>query len=167
MNTSMIRVHIFCVFCAFFFLLSASTVAGAISSNVVPSDNTEIGTGQISIDSVTIVCGEGTATVHVMYSLTDVTHFLFIVFGSSSLERSIVEMLGFTDAIVVSVGSGEAELILSDIATVYGDGIYWLPAHTFQTVIPTIEVITPQETFVYHDTMDLAGIAYYAPEGSL
>ena len=163
----MIRVHLFCVFCALLFLVSVSTVAGELSSNSVPSEDTEISTSQISIDSITIVCGEGTATVHVMYSLTDVTHFLFIVFGSSSLERSISEMLGFTDATVVSVGAGEAELILSDIATVYGDGIYWLPAHTFQNVIPIVEVVTPQETFTYHDTMDLAGIAYYAPEGSL
>ena len=151
--------------------MSVSTVTGAIPSDIVSSDsgeNSEIsGTGQISIDSVAIVCGEGTATVYVTYSLTDVTHFLFIVFGSSSLERNIVEMLGFTDALVVFVGAEEAELILSDIATVYGDGIYWLPAHTFQTVIPTVEVVTPQETFVYSNITELPGIAYYASKGSL
>jgi hypothetical protein len=150
--------------------MSASAVSGTLSLDIVSNDldeNSEIsGSGQISIDSVTVVCGEGTATVYVTYSLTDVTHFLFIAFGSSFLERNIVEMLGFTQPLVISVGAEEAELILSDIATVYGDGIYWLPAHTFQTTIPTLEVVTPQETFSYSNITELSGIAYYASEKS-
>jgi hypothetical protein len=171
-NDSMIRTHIFFVFCAFSLLVSASMVTGAVSQNTIlynnSSDSSEIpGSGQMSFDSVVIVCGEGRATVHVTYSLTDVPRFLFLVFGSSSLERIIMETLGFTDARVVSVGAEEADLILHDVATVYGDGVYWLPAHTFQTVIPTVQIITPQEVVAYHDTMEISGIAYYAPKDSL
>ena len=167
----MIRVHVFFLFCVFFLFLSTSMVTGAIPLDVVPNDSSESsessGSGQISIDSVTIVCGEGTATVYVTYSLTDVTHFLFFIFGSSSLEKDIVEMVGFTDAVVVFVGAEEAELTLSDIATVYGDGIYWLPAHTFHTMIPIVEVVTPQETFIYSSITELPGFVYYASTGSL
>jgi len=78
-----------------------------------------------------------------------------------------LEMLGFTDAVVVFVGAEKAELTLSDIATVYGDGIYWFPAHAFQTMIPAVEVVTPQETFRYSNISELSGIAYYASKGSL
>ncbi|MDR2855497.1 MAG: hypothetical protein LBV40_05015 [Methanomicrobiales archaeon] len=146
-------------------MVTGTTPADVISNDL--NENSDIsGSGQISIDSVTIVCGEGTATVYVTYSLTGVTHFLFFVFGSSSLERDIVEMLGFTDALVVFVGAEEAELMLSDIATVYGDGIYWLPAHTFQTMIPTVEVVTPQQTFTYSNITELSGMVYYASYAS-
>jgi len=166
----MIRMDIFFILCVSvsFLLVSASTVAGAVSPDFISYNNNEVSvSGQISIDSLVIACGEGRATVHVTYSLTEVSRFLFFVFGSSSLEQIIVETLGFTDAHVVSVGAEEAELILSDIATVYGDGIYWLPAHTFQTMIPTVEIITPQEIITYHNVMELSGIAYYAPKDSL
>jgi len=167
-NNSMIRMYIFFVFCAFSLLLGANIVTGAVSQDTISYNNSELpGSGQISIDSVVIVCGEGRATVHVTYSLTDVPRFLFLIFGSSSLERIIMETLGFTDAHVVSVGAEEAELILRDVATVYGDGMYWLPAHTFQTMIPTVQIITPQEVVTYHDTMELSGIAYYAPKDFL
>ena len=160
--------HIFFVLCVFSLLVSVSMVTGAVTQNTISYNNSELsGSGQISIDSVVIVCGEGRATVHVSYSLAEVPRFLFLVFGSSSLERIIMETLGFTDVHVVSVGVEEAELILRDIATVYGDGMYWLPAHTFQTMIPTVEIITPQEIVTYRDTMELSGIAYYAPKDSL
>jgi hypothetical protein len=164
----MIRIRTFFVLCVFSLLLSASTVVGAVSPNIISYDNNVASaSGQISIDSVVIVCGEGKATVHVTYSLAEVHRFLFLVFGSSSLEQVIMEKLGFINAHVVSVGAEEAELVLRDVATVYGDGIYWLPAHTFQTMIPTVEVITPQEIITYHNIMELSGIAYYAPKDSV
>jgi hypothetical protein len=148
--------------------LSVSTVIGAVSPDVLSYSNNEAsGSGQISIDSLVIACGQGRATVHVTYSLTEVSRFLFFVFGSSSLERNIMEILGFTDVHVVSVGVEEAELVLRDVATVYGDGMYWLPAHTFQTMIPTVEVITPQGIITYHNIMELSGLAYFAPKDSL
>jgi len=159
----MIRIYIFFVFCLFSLLLSASMIVEAVSPNIISYNNNEASSSeQIFINSVVILCGEGQAAVHVTYSLTEVFRFLFLVFGSSSLERIIIETLGFTDVNVVSVGAEEAELILYDIATVYGDGIYWLPAHTFQTMIPTVEIITPQETFIYNNITEFSGIAYYA-----
>ena len=163
----MIQRHILSVFCVFSLLLSASTVVGEFSPNSISYNNEASGSGPISIDSVVIVCGEGRATVYVTYSLADLSSFLYLVFGSSSLERSIMETLGFTDSYVVSVGIEEAELVLRDIATVYGDGIYWLPAHTFQTMIPTVEIRTPQEIITYHNIVELSGFAYYAPQDSL
>jgi hypothetical protein len=124
---------------------------------------TEIaGFGQIAIDSVSIHCGEGTATVDVVYTLTEISRFLFLVFGSSSLERNILDILGFTNAQIESVGYDKAELILNDVATVYGDGTYWLPAHTFHTMIPIVEIITPQEVHIYKNITEFSGIAYYA-----
>jgi len=167
----MFRMHTLFVFCVFL-ILSASTVIGADFQNPSSNNNfsnnydTSGGSGSVSIDSVAIVCGEGKANVYVTYSLADVSSFLYLFFGSSSIERAIMDIIGFTDAHFVSVGADEAELVLTDIATVYGNGMYWLPAHTFQTMIPTVEIITPQEKITYHNIMELSGIAYYAPQGS-
>ena len=158
LGNQMIWIHIACVLCTLLLILGANFISGGMSSNA-----SEIpGSGQIVIDSIRIHCGEGTATVDVVYTLTEISRFLLLVFGSSSLERNIVDILGFTNVHIESVGYDKAELILSNVATVYGDGTYWLPAHTFHTMIPIVEIITPQEVHIYKNVTEFSGIAYYA-----
>ena len=55
-----------------------------------------------------------------------------------------------------------ADLKVYDVQPVYGDGLYWFPAHNFGCVIPEVVISTNLSTERYENISALEnGIVYY------
>lgn len=51
---------------------------------------------------------------------------------------------------------------MKNISNDYGGGSYWLPAHTFGVVVPSLTIITPQDVKHYENVSDFPdGLGYF------
>jgi hypothetical protein len=55
-----------------------------------------------------------------------------------------------------------ADLKVYDVQPVYGDGLYWFPAHTFGCEIPKVVISTNLSREMYENVSSLEnGVVYY------
>ena len=137
---------------SFFLLISANSVLAAD-----PEAH-----GYISIHSVDIDLQPGYADVHVTYTLDDAFRFLILMFGENDVKTRLLDMLNFENTTLVRMDYESADLKIYDISQVYGDGLYWFPAHEFGTSIPNLTVRSNQSCQQFENVTRLKnGIAYY------
>ena len=118
--------------------------------------------GYIDIHNLTISLKPGYAEVHLTYTLDDAFRFLILMFGENDVKTRLLNMLEFDNATLERMDYESADLKIYDIKPVYGDGLYWFPAHQFGTVIPNLTIISNQSRQEFHNTTQIKnGIVYY------
>ncbi len=119
--------------------------------------------GYIKVDDVTVQLENGTAIIHVNYSVDESTRFIFFLFGKQDLRNKLLKILNYDDARMKSINLSSAEFVVEDAAFSYGNGIYWYPSHDFNVAIPTLTVKTPQMTKNFTMAKQFpAGMGYFA-----
>lgn len=118
--------------------------------------------GYLSINSVIITLKAGYADVHVEYTQEDAFRLLAFMFGENDIRNRLQKYLAFSNTTVLSLNSTAADMKVYDVQPVYGDGLYWFPAHTFGCVIPEVIVNTNLSSERYENISKLEnGIVYY------
>lgn len=118
--------------------------------------------GYICLQTVNISLQPGYADLHVTYNLDDAFRFLILMFGENDVKIRLMEMLAFENATITRMDFDSAELKIYDIKPVYGDGLYWFPAHRFGTNIPFLNISSNQSSYQYENITRLEeGIVYY------
>lgn len=118
--------------------------------------------GYLSINSVTISLKPGYADVHAEYSLEEAFRLLAFMFGENDIRTRLLNKLAFSNATITSMNNSAADLIVYDVEQVYGDGLYWFPAHTFGCEIPEVIINTNLSSERHENISKLEnGIVYY------
>lgn len=118
--------------------------------------------GYLTVNSVDISLKPGYADVHVTYSLEDAFRFLVLVLGENDMRSRLLAQLNFSNASVLMMNYTDADIRIYDIQTVYGDGLYWFPAHEFNINIPDVVIRTNQSCEEYENISRLEnGIVYF------
>ncbi|PWR74647.1 hypothetical protein ACKUB1_01410 [Methanospirillum stamsii] len=118
--------------------------------------------GYLSINSVTISLKPGYADVHAEYSLEEAFRLLAFMFGENDIRTRLLNKLAFSNATITSMNYSAADLIVYDVEQVYGDGLYWFPAHTFGCEIPEVIINTNLSSERHENIGKLEnGIVYY------
>ena len=119
--------------------------------------------GYITIESVDITLEEGKANINVQYTLDEPTRVIVLLLGKQDLKNRLLTVLNYDDAEVKSVDLNSAELVVDDVSYSYGRGVYWFPSHTFNVLIPTLRITTPQVSREYEGVNEIPnGIGYFA-----
>lgn len=118
--------------------------------------------GYLRIESVMISLMPGYAEVHTEYVLEDAFRVLAFMFGENDIRSRLLQKLAFSNVSVISMNYTAADLKVYDVQPVYGDGLYWFPAHNFGCVIPEVVISTNLSTERYENISALEnGIVYY------
>ncbi|MBN1168029.1 MAG: hypothetical protein JXA44_13010 [Methanospirillaceae archaeon] len=118
--------------------------------------------GYITVTGMNITLKEGFAELHLDYEIDDGMRILALLFGNADLKTKIIDMLGFYDAEIESVDLDSADIVISDLEVIYGEGLYWFPPHQFQVTVPELTIITPQDRITYSRVTGIPdGICYY------
>ncbi|MDD3574803.1 hypothetical protein [Methanospirillum sp.] len=118
--------------------------------------------GYLRIESVMISLMPGYAEVHTEYVLEDTFRVLAFMFGENDIRSRLLQKLAFSNVSVISMNYTAADLKVYDVQPVYGDGLYWFPAHNFGCVIPEVVISTNLSTERYENISALEnGIVYY------
>lgn len=118
--------------------------------------------GYIDIHNVTINLKPGYADVHVTYALDDAFRFLILMFGENDVKTKLFSLLNFENATLERMDFDSADLKVYETKPVYGDGLYWFPAHNFGTTIPNLTIISNQSVqHLENVCMIPNGIVYY------
>ncbi|HQB99792.1 MAG TPA: hypothetical protein PKX11_04480 [Methanospirillum sp.] len=118
--------------------------------------------GYLRVESVTISLMPGYADVHTEYTLEDAFRVLAFMFGENDIKSRLLQKLAFSNVSVVSMNFTAADLKVYDVQPVYGDGLYWFPAHSFGCVIPEVVISTNLSTERYENIASLEnGVVYY------
>jgi hypothetical protein len=119
--------------------------------------------GYITIEAVDITMDEGKANINVQYTLDEPTRVIVLLLGKQDLKNRLLTVLNYEDAEVKDIDLNSAELVVDDVSYSYGKGVYWLPSHTFNVLIPTLRITTPQVSREYADINEIPnGIGYFA-----
>ena len=102
--------------------------------------------GYIKVQDVTVQLDNGTAVIHVNYSVDEGTRFIFFLLGKQDLKKKLLKILNYEDAQITRIDLSSADFIVEDAAFSYGNGIYWYPSHEFNVAIPNLTIHTPQVT---------------------
>ena len=117
----------------------------------------------ITVEDVSIHLDNGTANIHVNYSVDEGTRFIFFLFGKQDLRNKLLKILNYDDAQIKYINLSSAEFTVKSASFSYGDGIYWYPSHQFNVAIPVLTVQTPQATRVFSMAKEFpAGMGYFA-----
>lgn len=100
----------------------------------------------ITVNEVQIRLDNGTADVHVNYSVDEGTRFIFFLLGKQDLKNKLLKILNYDDAKIQRIDLSSADLIVYNASLSYGKGVYWYPAHKFNIVIPSLIIQSPQAT---------------------
>jgi hypothetical protein len=88
---------------------------------------------------------------------------IVLLLGKQDLKNRLLTVLNYEDAEVKNLDLNSAELVVDDVSYSYGRGVYWFPSHTFNVLIPTLRVTTPQVSREYADVNEIPnGIGYFA-----
>lgn len=118
--------------------------------------------GCLRVESVTISLMPGYADVHTEYTLEDAFRVLAFMFGENDIKSRLLQKLAFSNVSVISMNYTEADLKVYDVQPVYGDGLYWFPAHSFGCIIPEVVISTNLSTERYENIATLEnGVVYY------
>jgi hypothetical protein len=118
--------------------------------------------GYLTITSVLIDLQPGYADVHVTYKLDDAFRFLILMFGENDVKVRLLEILNFQNATLTRMDYETADLKVYDVHPVYGDGLYWFPAHEFEMIIPNLTIQSNQSCQQLFQVNRIEnGIVYY------
>jgi hypothetical protein len=77
----------------------------------------------------------------------------------------LLKILNYEDAQIRYLNLSSAEFAVDNAAFFYGNGIYWYPSHSFNVVIPSLIVQSPQTTKKFEMTNQFpGGMGYFAVE---
>lgn len=134
----------------------------ALTVPVVATTNTDK-YGYITIEAVDITLDGGKATIDMKYTLDEPTRVIVLLLGKQDLKNRLLTVLNYEDAEVKNLDLNSAELVVDDISYSYGRGVYWFPSHTFNVLIPTLRITTPQVSREYAAVTEIPnGIGYFA-----
>jgi hypothetical protein len=116
----------------------------------------------ITVESVQIRLDNGTAIIHVNYSVDEGTSFIFFLLGKQDLKNKLLKILNYADAKVQRIDLSSADFTVYNASYSYGNGIYWYPSHDFNVVIPSLSVQSPRVTRNFINTTQFPdGMGYY------
>jgi hypothetical protein len=118
--------------------------------------------GYITIDTVQIQLHNDTALVDMHYSVDEGTRIIFFLLGKQDLKNKLITILNYNDAQMQYINLSDAEFVVDQAAYSYGNGVYWLPTHQFNVVIPKLTVASPQVVRNFTNTnLFPDGIGYF------
>ena len=121
--------------------------------------------GYLKISDIDVQLDNGTALIHVNYTVDEGTRFIFFLFGKQDLKNKLLKILNYDDARMRHIDLSSAEFTVDQASVSYGDGIYWYPSHDFNVVIPNLTVKSPQVTRNFSMVKQFPeGIGYFAHE---
>ncbi len=116
----------------------------------------------ITIENVTIQLEDNSAVINVDYSVDEGTRIIFFMLGKQDLKNKLFHIMNYPDASMRKVNLHSAELYVDNASYSYGKGIYWFPSHEFNIVIPTLKIVSPQDSKTYTMTSSFPdGIGYF------
>jgi hypothetical protein len=119
--------------------------------------------GYITIEAVDITLDGGKANINIKYTLDEPTRVIVLLLGKQDLKNRLLTVLNYEDAEVKNLDLNSADLVVNDVSYSYGRGVYWFPSHTFNIVIPTLRITTPQVSREYEKVTEIPnGIGYFA-----
>jgi hypothetical protein len=119
--------------------------------------------GYITIERVNITLDGAKANINVNYTLDEPTRVIVLLLGKQDLKNRLLTVLNYEDAEVKNLDLNSAELVVDDVSYSYGKGVYWYPSHTFNVLIPTLRISTPQVSREYAGITEIPnGIGYFA-----
>jgi hypothetical protein len=118
-------------------LLCISIVAPAYAAN-------EDRYSYIQVSDIAVKLDNGTALIHVNYTVDEGTRFIFFVFGKQDLKTKLLKILNYDDAHMSHIDLSSADFTVDNASYSYGEGIYWYPSHDFNVVIPNLSIQSPQ-----------------------
>ena len=104
----------------------------------------------ITVEDVQIRLDNGTAVIHVNYSVDEGTRFIFFLLGKQDLKNKLLKILNYEDAKIQRIDLSSADFTVYNASYSYGKGIYWYPSHDFNVVIPLLTVQSPQTTRTFY-----------------
>jgi hypothetical protein len=121
--------------------------------------------GYIRVQDVTVRLDNDTAVINVHYTVDEGTRIIFFLLGKQDLKNKLNHILNYEGAQMRRIDLSSAEFIVDDAAYSYGKGVYWYPSHSFNVVIPSLTVHSPQitRTFTMTDAFP-DGIGYFDAE---
>ena len=111
----------------------------------------------ITVEDIRIQLDNGTAVIHVNYSVDEGTRFIFFLLGKQDLKNKLLKILNYEDARIQRIDLSSADFTVYNASYSYGKGIYWYPSHDFNVVIPSLTVQSPQTTRNFTDTKQFPG----------
>jgi len=121
----------------------------------------------ITVEEVQIKLDNGTAVIHVIYSVDEGTRFIFFLLGKQDLKNKLLKILNYEDAKIQRIDLSSADFTVYNASYSYGKGIYWYPAHDFNIVIPSLTVQSPQTTRSFNNTKQFpGGMGFFAEPGT-
>ena len=134
----------------------------ALTVPVIATTNTDK-YGYITIEAVDITLDGGKATIDMQYTLDEPTRVIVLLLGKQDLKSRLLTVLNYEDAEVKNLDLNSADLVVDDGAYSSGRGVYWFPSHTFNVLIPTLRITTPQVSREYAAVNEIPnGIGYFA-----
>jgi hypothetical protein len=121
--------------------------------------------GYITIEEVRIQLDNGTAAIHVDYTVDEGTRFIFFLFGKQDLKNKLLKILNYHDAQMKRIDLSSADFVVEEAAYSYGNGVYWYPAHDFNIVVPSLTVRSPQAERSFNQTSRFPGGMGYFTDG--
>jgi hypothetical protein len=116
----------------------------------------------ITVEDVTIRLEKADAVVTMNYTIDGGIGFLVLLLGKSDLKQKVLNILDFENAEVQRLDLKHAEVRVKNISNDYGKGLYWLPAHRFGVVVPSLTIITSQDVKHYENVSDFPdGLDYF------
>jgi hypothetical protein len=106
----------------------------------------------ITVQDVLIRLDNGTAVIHVNYSVDEGTRFIFFLLGKQDLKNKLLKILNYDDAKIQRIDLSSADFTVYNASLSYGKGIFWYPSHDFNVVIPSLTVRSPQTTKTFINT---------------
>lgn len=120
----------------------------------------------ITVEDVHIRLDNGTAVIHVNYSVDEGTRFIFFLLGKQDLKNKLLRILDYQDAKILRIDLSSADLTVFNASQSYGNGVYWYPSHEFNVVIPSLTVQSPQTTRKFNNTrLFPGGMGFFSEPG--
>jgi hypothetical protein len=121
--------------------------------------------GYIQVQDVAVHLKNDTAVINVNYTVDEGTRIIFFLLGKQDLKNRLYHILNYDGAQMRRINLSSAEFTVDGAAYSYGKGIYWYPSHTFNVVIPSLTIRSPQITRTFSMTNVFPdGIGYFDNE---
>ena len=121
--------------------------------------------GYIQVQDVAVHLKNDTAVINVNYTVDEGTRIIFFLLGKQDLKNRLYHILNYDGAQMRRINLSSAEFTVDGAAYSYGKGIYWYPTHTFNVVIPSLTIRSPQITRTFSMTNVFPnGIGYFDNE---
>ena len=122
----------------------------------------------ITVEDVRIRLDNGTAVIHVNYSVDEGTRFIFFLLGKQDLKNKLLKILNYEDAKIQRIDLSSADFTVYNASYSYGNGIYWYPSHEFNVLIPKLTVESPQVVRNYtNSNLFPGGMGYFGTNTSM